>query len=169
MQTINIPEKLSSWLYYSHSLTDKLKNEKGQCSLALLSQGWATASWWDKYNLLINEPFIYQREILMQAENITYWYARSVIPKSCYELNEAFFKRLEKESIRNLIFESDDVKRIDFKVYAIDNTCIEYHWLKPYLPLQEERLWLRLAHYSYCNQASFFLIEILLPSLEELS
>lgn len=98
------PGLLKDWLEYQGSLTDKLKAMTGDAELERLSQNWSIPNWWDKYVLCIQDKSIFQREIVMKNQGIVYWYARSVIPQSCYALKPEFFNRLENESIRNLIF-----------------------------------------------------------------
>lgn len=163
------PSKLRPWLHHSHSLTDKLRELKGSVELTVLSQEWSPPSWWDQYILAIRDSLVFQRTILMKSQQIAYWFARSIIPKSSYDLDVAFFKRLERESIRNLIFESDEVHRSHFTIYPIDSQSIEFQWVNQYLPDLEGPLWVRFAHYSYRQKASFYLLEILLPSLENVS
>lgn len=160
---------LKEWLSHPHSLTDKLQTIKGSTELEVLSQSWVKTSWWDVSLLHINDPFVFQREILMKSEGKVYWYARTIIPQQCYQLNSTFFNRLETESVRNLIFNDSRVQRLNKIDYPVDSQCIEFHWVKRYLPEVKEPLWLRLAEYSFEGLASFYLVEVLLPELGELN
>lgn len=160
------PQGLIPWLHYSDSLTDKLKTAKGCVNLTLCSQGWIKPTWWDKYFLSIQNELIFQREIIMESQGTAYWYARTIIPQSCYELDKTFFKRLEHESIRNLIFESSDVRRVQFQVYPIDQQHLEFYWLSQFFPCIRGNVWVRLAEFSFQNKGSFYLAELLLPELE---
>lgn len=162
-------EALKNWREHQYSLTDKLKEAKGSASLELISQKWIQPTWWDKYLLQVDDAPIYQREILMRHQDIVYWYARTVIPQNCYVLNPVFFKRLENESIRNLIFNNDKVQRVNIVSYPIDKQCIEYHWVRKYLYIRNEIVWIRLAQYSFENKGFFYVIELLLPELENVS
>lgn len=160
------PHKLIPWLEHDRSLTDKLCSIKGQVALNVLSQQWVKPTWWDTFFLSIQEDTIFQREIIMESQGIPYWYARTIIPKTCYDRHETFFDRLKKESVRNLIFDNDAVRRVQFMVYPIDKQCIEFYWVNKLLPHFEGTAWVRLAEFSIQNNASFFLLEILLPELE---
>ena len=160
------PQRLIPWLRHPHSLTDKLQSLKSSISLQLLFQQWIKPTWWDKYVLSIEDEFIFQREIIMESQHVAYWYARAIIPKSCYDLDQMFFKRLEKESIRNLIFDSQEVHRVDFIAYPVDKECIEFHWANKHLSGVQGKLWVRFAEFSFQNKASFYLLEILSPELE---
>src|SRR3989338_3245735 len=111
------PEALSDWRVHPYSLTDKLLALKGSTQLELISQKWIKPTWWDTYLLQIKDTLIFQREIMMKHQNIDYWYARTIIPQKCYHINPDFFKRLEKESIRNLIFDSHLVHRVSMVSY----------------------------------------------------
>ena len=160
---------LIDWREHQYSLTDKLKEAKGATQLQLISQSWIQPTWWDTYLLKIKDELIFQREIFMMHLEVEYWYARSIIPEKCYKINPEFFKRLEKESIKNLIFNSDQVQRTHIMTYPIDSQCIEYSWVKKYLKNVNGILWVRLAEYSFENREAFHLIEILLPALENVS
>ncbi|RUR12178.1 chorismate lyase [Legionella sp. km772] len=166
-KSTDAPEALRAWLYCNQPLTDKLKNLSGEAQLEVLSQGWTTSQWWDKKNLSIEEK-IFQREILMKSHGEVYWYARSIIPKSCYDQAPDFFKRLEKESIRRLIFDEPKVKLMKRIVYPINEHAIEFDWMKHYLPHIKDSFWVRLAEFIFQDQSRFYLIEILFPKLGDL-
>jgi chorismate-pyruvate lyase len=161
-------EMLDAWLYYNHPITDKLNNLTGDTQLEVLSQQWIQTTWWDKYFLNIVEHTLFQREIIMKSSGRTFWYARSIIPSSCYQLDPEFFKRLERESIRNLIFDEPKVVLSQRKIYPINAQCIEYYWVKKHLSILPEILWGRLAEFSFIEKNSFYLLELLFPQLEEL-
>ena len=157
---------MKTWREHQHSLTDKLKAAKGDVQLEIISHNWIVPTWWDKYLLKINDELIIQREILMKHHRIDYWYARTIIPQKCYNLNPDFFNRLEKESMRSLIFDDNKVNRINMISYPIDNQCIEFNWVQKHLNTIHSPLWVRLAEYSLQGLESFFVVEILLPELE---
>jgi chorismate lyase len=159
-----IPIGLDAWLNHDKSITDKLIQLTGEAELEVLSQQWISAKWWDIHVFLIKEP-IFQREIFMKSKERVYWYARTVIPQSCYRLESDFFKRLEHESIRNLIFNEPKVSLVQKVVYPINPQCIEFHWISNYLNNLHDILWVRLAEYSFTGSSSFYLIEILFPDV----
>ena len=57
--------------------------------------------------------------------------------------------------------------RVQFMVYPIDKQSIEFYWVNKFIPDFEGCAWVRLAEFSIQNSASFFLLEILLPELED--
>ncbi len=156
------------WINYQYPLTDKLREVNGDAQLELLSQQWLPTDMWSKSLLVIEDKTVFQREILMRSKGVIYWYARSIIPKACYELAPSFFDRLKNESIRNLIFNNDQVRRINAINYPVDQQCVEFFWVKKYIELTQETLWVRLAEFSFQQQESFYLIEIMLPALGEI-
>ncbi|BCA95376.1 4-hydroxybenzoate synthetase [Legionella antarctica] len=160
------PEALKEWREYDHSLTDKLQALKGSTQLELISQQWIKPTWWDTYLLQVNDELIFQREIIMQHREVDYWYARTIIPQKCYKIYPEFFKRLEKESIRNLIFDSHQVHRVAMISYPVDKHCIEFNWLKKNRDTIDGIIWVRLAEFSLEHLESFYLAELLLPELE---
>lgn len=157
------------WLQHNQPITDKLISLTGAAQLELCSQQWTSATFWDVYFLNISEKNIFQREILMKSHEQVYWYARTIIPESCYELEPDFFKRLYHESIRNLIFNEHKVTWIQRKIYPINAQCLEYYWVKQYLSPQPDILWARITEFSFQKKGAFYLLEILFPQLEELN
>ncbi|QDP72664.1 chorismate lyase [Legionella israelensis] len=154
--------KLVPWLLHQGSLTEKLKHHTGQADLAVLAMGWRLPAWWDQFVLNIRYQPVYHREILMYSQAMPYWYARTIIPEQCYFLEPHFFNRLQHESLANLIFDEPKVKRVQFFHYPIGVNCIETYWLPETLSLNiHDVFWVRLAHFSFMQQASFFLCEIL--------
>lgn len=160
--------ELKQWLDCDSPITDRLSQLTGDAHLALLSQQWVKANWWDLYVLNIKDSHVFQREILMTSHDRPYWYARTIIPQSAYALDPDFFDRLNKESIRNLIFNQKHVSKVNKLVYPIDPRCIEFYWLKKYISDKEGVLWVRIHEFKFYKKASFYLIELLFPELEEL-
>ena len=161
------PKNLSAWLNYHHSLTEKLQESLGAINLELLSQKWVKPCWWDYYFLQIKDDLVFQREIIMRSHGIKYWYARTIIPQKCYELNPALFDRLQKESVGNLIFGNNEVNRVAHHYYSVDHHCIEFYWVKKHINTIHGTLWVRFAEFSIRNQECFYLVEILFPELEK--
>ncbi|WP_298624209.1 chorismate lyase [uncultured Legionella sp.] len=163
---IQEPDSLMEWREHTGSLTDKLYDARGSTDLEVIAQNWSNRDWWEHYFLKIKSNRVFLREIVMKNAGVEYWYARTIIPQSCYDLNTEFFKRLEHESIRNLIFGEESVKRLNRVCYPVNSENIEYHWVKNHIKSVSGILWVRLAEYAVHNKESFFLIEILLPELE---
>ena len=161
-------ESLTNWLHYQSSLTDKLQNITGDAHLELMSQQWISTDWWGKNFLQIQDEMVFQREIIMKSYDVAYWYARSIIPQKCYNQDPFFFDRLKNESIKNLIFGNNRVKRIHWFTYPIDQQAIEFHWVKKYINSVKEVLWVRLTEFCFQDHHSFYLIEILLPEIEKI-
>ncbi|ARB91077.1 chorismate--pyruvate lyase family protein [Legionella longbeachae] len=160
------PENLKKWLNHQASLTEMLQKIKGEAQLELISQNWVNTDWWDQNVLQIQEESIFKRDIIMKSRGVSYWFARSIIPKKCYALEPSFFDRLKNESIKNLIFGNDKVQRINSINYAIDHHCMEFYWVKKNINTVEGILWVRLAEFSFQQSESFYIAEIMLPELE---
>lgn len=157
------------WVNYQDSLTDKLKDLTGEVQLELKSQQWCDTDCWSKNILKISDELVFQREIIMSSHQIPYWYAKSIIPQQCYNVAPEFFDRLKTESIKKLIFNEERVTRTQMFNYAINKQCMEFYWVKKYIEQTEEILWVRIAQFCFQHTESFYLIEIMLPKLGELS
>lgn len=157
------------WIVYQNPLTDKLQKATGDAQLELLSQEWKKTDEWGDQLLEIHDECIFQREIMMKSHGVAYWYARSIIPQACYEIDSTFFDRLKKESIKYLIFDNEQVARINFITYPVDSYSLEMSWVKKYIKNIEGILWVRISEFSFQKAASFYLIEIMLPELGEIA
>ena len=168
-QKINteITGSFHSWLDHDLSLTDKLIATTGHAKLELLSQGWKQSSWWDFYVLTIREQ-VFLREILMKSQGTLCWYARSVISKSCYDLDDCFFDRLLYEPIKNLIFNEPKVDFFNRLVYPVNQKYLEYYWISRHFHPLPDQLWVRLSTYTFIKNQPFYVVEILTPELLEL-
>lgn len=162
------PALLRIWLHYQQPLTDKLLQSTGSAELAVLEQGWRAPGWWDKYLLQVNDSKLFQREIIMQSHGQVYWYARTLIPKSCYSVQPEFFERLQRESLRHLIYDNPDVTRVGMVHYPVNHHCLEYYWVKKHMPYCAETLWVRMSEFTFMQDQSFYLMEILMPELEQI-
>lgn len=160
-----VPTLLLPWLTYQDSLTDHLREKAGTCRLQILNQQWISPQWWDYRVLSIDAKSLLHREILMHAGQDICWYARSLIPDTSFEADAAFFNRLKNESLGQLVFNEEKVKRTHLIYYPINQQSIEYHWLKHIAQPLTEVLWLRLSTFYLKDKYPFFLIEILLPGL----
>lgn len=161
-------EQLLEWRTHEFSLTEKLNSLIGNSQLEIIFQDWVKPNWWDNYFLNINDQSIFCREIFMKKETNYYWYARTLIPQKCFQLDEYFFNRLKKEALNNLIFNNDTVQRTRLINYPIDSQSIEFNWVNKHLKINSNVLWARLAEFLYQGKHSFYLVEILLPQLEGL-
>lgn len=159
-------EQLSEWLNNQAALTDRLQKIKGEVQLELISQQWLHLDWWDKYVLQIQDEYVFKRDIFMKSQGVPYWFARSIIPKKCFNLDPVYFDRLKNESIKNLIFGSNRVERINGTIYPIDHHCIEFYWVKKHISTIKGILWVRMTEFSFEKSESFYIAEIMLPELE---
>lgn len=166
------PEPLLPWLTYTKSLTQKLYDLTGNTKLEIINQQWQLPDAWEQTVLKIpmneatgHQELVFHREILMKSLDVPCWYARTIIPTQTYENNKTLFKRLEQESLGQLIFNGPEIQRVSLKHYPIlaDNT--EYRWLDKSLHQQQSSLWMRLSEFIVNQQNTFFLAEIILPGL----
>ena len=166
---VQCSKQFLEWVNYKQPLTDKLFQAMGNAQLELLSQQWMSTDLWSKRLLEIHDDLVFQREIIMKSHGLVYWYARSIIPQTCYDLDPCFFDRLKQESIKNLIFGECRVQRIHLINYPVDYQSTEFSWVKKYIDDLHGILWVRIAEFSFQKKESFYLVEIMLPELEELT
>ncbi len=159
------PDRLLPWLTHQASLTEKLKNEANVAHLQVLKQAWETPDWWDKHVLNIGGELVLHREIAMWVENEPCWYARTIFPQTTYIKDAAFFDRLQNESLGQLIFGNNEVKRISLVNHTINHQSIEYHWINKWINHNADELWVRKSTFVIAELSPFFLIEIILPGL----
>ena len=157
---------LADWLNYPYSITNRLMDRAVDVQLSVLSQTWGPANWWDKQVLHLADDRVMHREIMMYAESEPCWYARTIIPSQTYEADARFFNRLESESLGSLIFNEPKIKRVEISPYPMNDQCIEYYWLSPWLSSIPTVVWGRLCEFRLNEQYPFYLIEIMLPGLQ---
>lgn len=159
------PDYLNDWVDYQDSLINKLHALTGHVALKRLFQDWVRPCWWERQVLDMTEPLLCRREIVIGDGRDVYWYARTIIPSACYELEPAFFDRLEQEPLRNLIFNEPKVNKQSRYCYCIDERCIEYYWVKDFIKNPADLIWVRVTKLCFKAKESFYLIELLLPQL----
>ena len=157
------------WLTYQQSITSRLQEKAGSTRLQVLGQQWESPNWWDRYVLHIESGAVLHREIVTWAGKKPCWYARSIFPAATYQAQPSFFNRLQQESLGQLIFNENKVKRVVLMHYPIGEASIEYHWLNQSMHGGVKALWVRLSAFIFNEEHPFFLIEILLPGLARYS
>jgi chorismate lyase len=161
------PVKLNPWICHQASLTEKLRQIAGEAVVQVISQGWTNPGIWDTQVLHGSDRRIWCREIIMSANAVSCWYARSVFPEATYAAHPAFFEQLKRVSLGELIFNSPAIQRESMIDYAIDGNALEYQWLPDSIkPDPAQRLWLRRSTFTMDRAAPFYLMELFLPDLE---
>lgn len=159
------PLPLLPWLRHDTSLTNKLRQITGDAQLVVLKEGFRQVDWWATHVLGLEPQTVFQRDIMMFSGQIACWHARTIIPHHTWLAHDTMFKRLERETLGDIIFSEPAIKRYCLVNYAIDSQSIEYYWLKH---ADFESQWLRLSVFTINNNTPFFLIEIFLPGLSEI-
>lgn len=163
------PASLLPWLTHTQSLTEKLKHAAGETSMKVVSQGFKQ-DWWSQHVLELASAPVLQREIVMYAQGRACWYARTLIPNTTWQDNLALFAQLHHLSLGQLIFNPEhNISRSWLRHYAIDPGMIEFHWPQEELTAHAKQLWMRLSQFKIAAQHPFYLAEILLPGLLEVS
>src|SRR4051812_43180860 len=92
--SLTVDLKFLPWLKHKLSLSEKLQQATGEANLKVLDQTWCSSTWWDRQVLQLKPSLLFKREILMSSQGYPCWYARTIIPQHCYELDSNFFNRL---------------------------------------------------------------------------
>ena len=160
------PTQLTPWLEHQGSITDKLKALAGEARLQLLKHTWELTDIWDQQTLnLAPNIYVLHREILMWAHNEPCWFARTVLPESSYQAEEALFSRLETTPLGELIHHHPNIKRTSIKPYPIVPNSMEHAYLSHTLDHPTTQLWGRCSTFTLHKQHEFYLLEIFLPAL----
>lgn len=167
-QSLHQPaQSMLPWLTYTGYMSERLRAKSGDAELQVLQQNWGLASAWDQHSLAIPAEQVLHRDILMLAWGQPCWFARTILPESTYQAHQALFQRLDHEPLGNLIFHTDEIKRLEFRYYPIQPSSAEYDWLPKRIDTQQQELWMRLSTFQIHNAELFYLVEILLPGLEQ--
>ena len=159
------PKYLLDWLSYTDMLTDKLKQSSDNVQLTLLSQQQQRLTWWDRYYLGISENEIVQREIVVTADAVPCWFARTVIPTSTFSAHQTVFSRLKTDTLGDIIFGNYPIHRNYLRNYSITKKNIELYWVLQHLEVKSSRFWVRLSEFAITADV-FYLLEVFLPGME---
>lgn len=144
------PTWLKPWLCYKQSLTKKLEHLTGEAKLIILKQVWLGAFW--------------QREILMTSQNRHCWYAKTLVPKSTYQVYVHLFAAQE-QPLGHIIFSQPEIHRLSLRHFVLpekDKNTLSY------TQMGEEFLWTRESKWLFNTHHSFTIQEIFLPGLKDL-
>ena len=164
-----LPARLVPWVMCQTSLTERLRSHAHEVRLQIIEQGFGPPNIWDKNVLQMKNVAVFHRDIVLWAGDEACWYARTIIPDTSYQAQDAFFNRLQKEPLGALIFDNPHVVRIHRVDYPIDKRSLEYHWVMNVMAVNAElptMLWTRLSVYTY-DEVPFYLVEIFLPAVEK--
>ena len=163
------PEKLNPWLREKGSITDKLKAKANHIHLDVVSHQFESPDTWDINHLkLQNHTEILHREIIMWADTKACWYARTILPKSVYDIEKALFNQLKTTPLGVLIHHHPEIERSHINPYKIHTNMPEYDYLKHALKQNtpNKTLWGRVSTFTIRHQFNFYLLEIFLPALQ---
>ncbi len=160
------PKKPESWLTHKGSITDKLKQHTKNINLKRLSHCFEAPDTWDIHHLKLspNEKTVLHREILMTANALPCWYARTILPESSYTAEKTLFEQLTHTPLGELIHPHPDIHRTQITPYLIEANTTEYDYLSVHIKITEP-LWGRLSTFTIRHQFEFYLLEIFLPHL----
>lgn len=158
------PQYVHSWLTLQTSLSDRLKLIKGNSQVNRIKQDWSTVNWWEKYHLHLQGKVL-RREVIITANDQPYWYARTIIPEEAWNAAPQLFQRLEKESLGDILYYSQQEITRFIHPYKITPAFLEWYWV-PNDIRGKGPMWGRLSTFILNGKQSFFLIELFLPALE---
>ena len=178
------PHHLLEWLSCKTFMMAQLKAKTGDAHLKVIQQIWEPMNDWDRSRMLEHNEPVLHRDVVVSSWQQPCWFARTILPRPTYTAHLSLFERLEHEPLGNLIFYSPLIQRVSLAYYAIEKDSVEYSWLPNTINTQQQRLWLRYASFEVnnsdllvdgnesvatCQRLFFYLVEILLPHLENCS
>lgn len=146
---------LHSWLISQQSLMDELARQAGEARLSVI-----------RHDEGVSSDFIWQREIVVSANQEPCWFARTVAQERCYENCIDFFEQLRTKKLGDLIYNANEVFRETIVHFPISECSAPYQWLPDSIkPVSSQVLWMRASHFVLREQYAFDLFEIYLPAL----
>lgn len=167
------PQYLFPWLTCRTNLTEQLHAKSGDTALHVIQQTWEQANAWDRQMLSLQPGQVLHRDIVVRAWQRPCWFARTILPEKTYQAHLSLFERLNHEPLGNLIFQTPSIQRLYLRHYTIESSSPEYTWLPASIQVDAGQLWARLSEFQVHGGVeahavtSFYLVEILLPNLEQ--
>jgi len=163
------PQYLLSWLTYTGYMSERLRDKSGEAVLQVIQQTWEPTNTWDHQVLSLPDEQVLHRDIVTLAWEQPCWFARTIFPQTTYQTHLDLFHRLDHEPLGNLIFHTESIKRLNLCHYPITAESPEYAWLPKTIDTHQQVLWVRLSTFQVQDAELFYLVEILLPALEQYS
>jgi chorismate--pyruvate lyase len=159
---------MTSWLTHPLSLTNKLITLTGDAHLVVLSHQWTVLNVAIRGYFHIKKSDAIVREIIMESNGKSCWYARTIIPKKTHDASEYIFSKLVSHSLGSILYGDYGIEREYGLVDNINHTHLFYQWVKPYVKEDNSTFWIRQAAYMTQLGHPFYLVEVFLPSFLDL-
>ena len=166
LSTLKIPEALSEWIQCTTSITDRAKKYAGHIEIELLNHEWTLKTFEETYPYVIKTEPLFLREIYMRCDDVPWWYARTLIPKTTYHLRQSRLDALGACPLGDLLYHDPLIVRTPFEYSALSPSTPEYKQALSHLPLCSgiDLLWARRSIF-WIEKKPLFLMEVFLPTL----
>lgn len=158
------PPALHDWLYYSGSLTVRLKKLTDLFRVQVLCEKWDYPFASEAKLLDLNiEQKAFIREVYLCDESEPWVFARSILPKeTLIEKNQSLLK-LGTRPLGELLFDDPHTKRTHFEVAQIKPEHYCFDRIQHAYPLQK-KLWGRRSVF-YLNEKPLLVCEFFTPGI----
>ena len=159
----HMPMVLIDWMLCQQAITDKLSRIAQHVRVEVLSHQWQPTNDWEHRLLRVTDSQLIRRDVVIKADGQPCWFARTMIPEQTYQQDPVFFDRLERTSLRTLVYHEPRVLRSLMHSYSFSQAVLEYHWLPQSFSEVADHLWGRLSMFHFDRQGYFYLFEVFLP------
>ncbi len=163
---VKCPKALRACLTESGSLTQYLNQFCDQeLSLRLLNQSWQKPTL-DECKLLNIQfgKYAIIREIILGCENLSWVYARTVIPNATYQKRKHQLSRLGLVPLANILFSDRNISRQDMSLHRLQVSTLAISNVINTNELGTDALWSRRSIFDISD--SLFLVqEVFLPGI----
>ncbi len=157
---------LYPWLMDAGSFMQRLERHGiTDAAIRILQEGWDVATAEELAALNFSaEDKMWVREVIIASGDVTWMYARTVIPQATLTGKEQELQRLETRSLGSILFKYKNLQRSQFEIFALDQESLEHQRISHYTNAAHIELWGRRSTF-FLGKKTLLLTEVFFPTV----
>jgi len=163
----NISANIASWMRYSGSMTQRLRETADNVRVKVLQHQWQTVDE-DNADYLNIPPHskAIVREVVIYGDDQPWLYAISIFPEAVVALTDDQLVDLGEKPLGEILFSRSDIQRGDIQFSELSDQQTKDVCKKSGLPVSKKRLWARRSYFELQGQ-KLSVLEVFLPAFVE--
>jgi len=167
LQETDISANIASWMRYSGSMTQRLRENADHVNVKVLQHQWEVVDV-DDANYLNITPHTKAivRKVVIYGNDQPWVYAVCIFPEGVVALTNNQLVDLGDKPLGEILFSRSDIHRGEFQFTQLNNQQTADICQRSGLPASKETLWARRSYFELQGQ-KLSLFEVFLPPLIE--